>query len=198
MKASTVKPLTLGMLVGIKIIGLSGGMGPENCATLGTLEGGAHLWEGRRSQSDRRFSGPIPSSLNPQMIRETVIGIREQKLPDPKEIGSAGSFFCNPVIERDHFERIVAIAKAENGPEYEVPHYDVGDRVKVPAAWMIDQCGFKGAREGGAQVYPKQPLVIVNATGDATPDEIVTLERRVIDTIREKYEIELHPEVEHV
>ena len=147
------------------------GVGPENCAT---------------------------SSLTPQMIRETVIAIREQKLPDPKRIGSAGSFFCNPVIEREHFKRIVAIAKEENGPEYEVPHYDVGEKVKVPAAWMIDQCGFKGAREGGAQVYPKQPLVIVNATGEATPEEIITLERRVIDTIKDKYGIELHPEVEHV
>jgi UDP-N-acetylmuramate dehydrogenase len=136
--------------------------------------------------------------LSPQVIRDTIIGIREQKLPDPKETGSAGSFFCNPVIDREHFERIVAIAKAENGPEYEVPHYDVGDRVKVPAAWMIDQCGFKGMRLGGAQVYPKQPLVIVNATGTATPEEIVALEQRVIGTIKEKYGIELHPEVEHV
>ena len=136
--------------------------------------------------------------LTPQMIRETIIEIREQKLPDPKEIGSAGSFFCNPVIERAHFERIVAIAKAENGPEYEVPHYDVGEKVKVPAAWMIDQCGFKGMRLGGAQVYPKQPLVIVNATGTATPEEIIALEQRVIGTIQDKYGIELHPEVEHV
>ena len=136
--------------------------------------------------------------LNPQMIRDTIIEIRRTKLPDPEEIGSAGSFFCNPVIEREHFERIVAIAKKENGPEYEVPHYDVGERVKVPAAWMIDQCGFKGMKLGGAQVYPKQPLVIVNATGDATPDEIIALETKVIGTIREKYGIELHPEVEHV
>ena len=135
---------------------------------------------------------------SPQVIRETVIGIREQKLPDPKEIGSAGSFFCNPVIDREHFERIVAIAKAENGPEYEVPHYEVGEKVKVPAAWMIDQCGFKGMRLGGAQVYPKQPLVIVNATGSATPEEIVALEQRVIGTIKDKYGIELHPEVEHM
>ena len=135
---------------------------------------------------------------SPQVIRDTIIGIREQKLPDPKETGSAGSFFCNPVIDREHFERIVAIAKAENGPEYEVPHYDVGEKVKVPAAWMIDQCGFKGMRLGGAQVYPKQPLVIVNATGSATPEEIVALEQRVIGTIKEKYGIELHPEVEHV
>ena len=178
------------------------GMGSETYATLGLSEGGAHLWEGRRSQSDRRVSDPIPSipdeNLTPLFIRETIIGIREQKLPDPKEIGSAGSFFCNPVIEREHFERIVAIAKAENGPEYEVPHYDVGEKVKVPAAWMIDQCGFKGMRLGGAQVYPKQPLVIVNATGSATPEEIVALEQRVIGTIKDKYGIELHPEVEHV
>ena len=174
------------------------GTGSETCATLGTLEGGAHLWEGRRSLCDRRVSDPVPSSLTPQMIRETIIGIRREKLPDPEEIGSAGSFFCNPVIEREHFERIVKTAREDNGPEYEVPHYDVGDRVKVPAAWMIDQCGFKGMRLGGAQVYPKQPLVIVNATGGATPDEIVALEQRVIGTIREKYGVELHPEVEHV
>ena len=149
--------------------------------------------------NDKEFVMPdLIGHLTPQMIRDTIIGIRREKLPDPEEIGSAGSFFCNPVIEREHFERIVALAKAENGPDYEVPHYDVGDRVKVPAAWMIDQCGFKGATEGGAQVYRKQPLVIVNATGSATPEEIVTLERRVIDTIREKYGIELHPEVEHV
>ena len=182
-------------------------VGPENCATLGTLEGGARWpetgqWEGRRSHGDRRFSGPTSSILEdiitPSFIRDTIISIRRTKLPDPEEIGSAGSFFCNPVISREHFEQIVATAKEDNGPEYEVPHYDVGDRVKVPAAWMIDQCGFKGMRLGGAQVYPKQPLVIVNATGDATPDEIVALERRVIDTIRGKYGIELHPEVEHV
>ncbi len=145
-----------------------------------------------------KAEGRVEKSVSPQEIRDTIIAIREQKLPDPKEIGSAGSFFCNPVIERNHFERIVSIAKAENGPDYEVPHYDVGEKVKVPAAWMIDQCGFKGMRLGGAQVYPKQPLVIVNATGSATPEEIVALEQRVIGTIREKYGIELHPEVEHV
>ena len=153
---------------------------------------------GVRKAIERRIDSIPDENLTPLFIRETIIGIREQKLPDPKEIGSAGSFFCNPVIEREHFERIVAIAKAENGPEYEVPHYDVGEKVKVPAAWMIDQCGFKGMRLGGAQVYPKQPLVIVNATGSATPEEIVALEQRVIGTIKDKYGIELHPEVEHV
>ena len=136
--------------------------------------------------------------LNPQMIRETIIAIRREKLPDPAEVGSAGSFFCNPVISREHFGRIVETARKDNGPEYEVPHYEVGDRVKVPAAWMIDQCGFKGMRLGGAQVYPRQPLVIVNATGRATPAEVIALEQRIIGTIRGKYGIELHPEVEHV
>ena len=148
----------------------------------------------RRALEQRAAAG----NLTPQQIRETIIGIRRTKLPDPEETGSAGSFFCNPVIEREHFERIVATARADNGPDYDVPHYDVGDRVKVPAAWMIDQCGFKGKRLGGAQVYPKQPLVLVNATGEASPEDILALEQEIIGTIREKYGIELHPEVEHV
>ena len=112
--------------------------------------------------------------------------------------GSAGSFFCNPVISKEHFERIVAIARQDNGPEYAVPHYEVGDQIKVPAAWMIEQCGLKGATKGGAQVYQNQPLVIVNAGGDATPEEIIGLETEVIRAIESKYGITLHPEVEHI
>ena len=136
--------------------------------------------------------------LSPSMVREVVISIREAKLPDPKVIGSAGSFFCNPVITREHFDKIVSIARQDNGPDYEVPHYDVGDMVKVPAAWMIDQCGFKGMTLGGAQVYPKQPLVIVNSTGNASPSDVIALEGKVISAINHKYGILLHPEVEHV
>ena len=136
--------------------------------------------------------------LTPQLIRDTIIDIRRKKLPDPEEIGSAGSFFCNPVISKEHFEQIVKTAKEENGPDYEVPHYVVGDLIKVPAAWMIDQCGFKGATNGGAQVYQNQPLVIVNASGTASPEEIIGLEQQIIDTIAGKYGITLHPEVEHV
>ena len=136
--------------------------------------------------------------LTPQIIRDTIIGIRRKKLPDPEEVGSAGSFFCNPVISKEHFEQIVKTAKEDNGADYEVPHYVVGDRIKVPAAWMIEQCGFKGATNGGAQVYQNQPLVIVNATGHATPEEIIGLEQRIIDTISNKYGITLHPEVEHI
>ena len=137
-------------------------------------------------------------TLTPQLIRETIIGIRNQKLPDPAVTGSAGSFFCNPVISREHFERIVAIARQENGEDYQVPHYVTPEGIKVPAAWMIEQCGLKGVRKGGAQVYQNQPLVIVNASGEATPEEIIGLEKQVIETIATKYGITLHPEVEHV
>ena len=136
--------------------------------------------------------------LTPALIRDTIIDIRRRKLPDPEETGSAGSFFCNPVISRSHFARIEAIARADNGPDYQVPHYDVPDGVKVPAAWMIEQCGFKGAVNGGAQVYQNQPLVIVNASGSATPEEIIGLEQQIIGSIAAKYGITLHPEVEHV
>ncbi len=137
-------------------------------------------------------------ALTPRLIRETITEIRKQKLPEPEEVGSAGSFFCNPVISREHFERIVQIAKEDNGPEYQVPHYDMGDGIKVPAAWMIEQCDLKGARNGGAEVYHKQPLVIVNATGDASPEDIIGLEKRVIDGVAKKYGITLRPEVEHL
>ena len=136
--------------------------------------------------------------LTPQIIRDTIIDIRRKKLPDPEEMGSAGSFFCNPVLSKEHFANIEAIAREDNGPDYQVPHYEVGDRIKVPAAWMIEQCGFKGRRLGGAQVYPNQPLVIVNASGEASPEEIIGLEQQVIDGINAKYGITLHPEVEHV
>ena len=138
------------------------------------------------------------SMLSPTLICGAIIGIRRKKLPAVEELGSAGSFFCNPVISRAHFQRIVDTARADNGPDYQVPHYEVGDRIKVPAAWMIEQCGFKGARNGGAQVYQNQPLVIVNASGTALPEDVIGLEQQIIQHIQAKYGITLHPEVEHV
>ena len=70
--------------------------------------------------------------------------------------------------------------------------------VKIPAAWMIEQCGWKGKRSGGAAVWDKQPLVIVNHTGEAYPEEIVGLEKRIISSVKAKFGVELHPEVEHI
>ena len=152
----------------------------------------------------------VEKSITPSLIRKVIIRIRKEKLPEPSVMGSAGSFFKNPVISLEHFQRIEAAAKAEHGPDYKVPHYVVEsvissegeDRVeksvKVPAAWLIEQCGWKGKRSGGAAVYEKQPLVIVNYTGEAYPEEIIGLERRIIASVKAKFDISLHPEVEHI
>ena len=129
-------------------------------------------------------------ALTPMNVREAIIGIRNAKLPDPAQIGSAGSFFKNPVITREHFEKFAA-------PE--TPHYDLPDgTVKVPAAWLIDQCGFRGKTLGGAQVYEKQPLVIVNASGSASPEDVLALENQIIASVQKQYDITLHPEVDHI
>ena len=129
-------------------------------------------------------------ALTPMDVREAIIGIRNAKLPDPAQIGSAGSFFKNPVITKEHFEKFATA---------ETPHYDLPDgTVKVPAAWLIDQCGFRGKVLGGAQVYEKQPLVIVNASGDASPEDVLTLENQIIASVQKQYDITLHPEVDHI
>ena len=138
-------------------------------------------------------------SITSALIRKAIIKIRKEKLPEPSVKGSAGSFFKNPVISMADFQRIEASAKAELGADYKVPHYDLPDgTVKVPAAWMIEQCGWKGKRSGGAAVWDKQPLVIVNYTGDAYPEEIIGLEKRIVASVQAKFGVELHPEVEHV
>ena len=137
--------------------------------------------------------------ITPSLIRKVIIRIRKEKLPEPSVMGSAGSFFKNPVISMEHFRKIEAAAKAECGADCRVPHYDLPDgTVKVPAAWMIEQCGWKGKRSGGAAVWEKQPLVIVNYTGEAYPEEIIGLERRIIGSVKQKFGVELHPEVEHI
>ena len=137
--------------------------------------------------------------VTPELIRKTIIKIRKEKLPEPSVKGSAGSFFKNPVEPMEHFLKIEAAAKAEHGSDYKVPHYDLPEgMVKIPAAWMIEQCGWKGKRSGGAAVWDKQPLVIVNHTGEAYPEEIIGLEKRIIASVKAKFDIELHPEVEHI
>ena len=129
-------------------------------------------------------------ALTPMDVREAIIGIRNAKLPDPAQIGSAGSFFKNPVITKEHFEKFSTA---------ETPHYDLPDgTVKVPAAWLIDQCGFRGKVLGGAQVYEKQPLVIVNASGSASPEDVLALENQIIASVQKQYDITLHPEVDHI
>ena len=155
--------------------------------------------EDSNSSSKHYLASAEGQRITPSLIRKVIIRIRKEKLPEPSVVGSAGSFFKNPVISLEHFRKIEAAVKAEHGVDYKVPHYDLPDgTVKVPAAWMIEQCGWKGKRSGGAAVWEKQPLVIVNYTGEAYPEEIIGLERRIIDSVKRKFGVELHPEVDHI
>lgn len=128
----------------------------------------------------------------PMQVREAVIRIREVKLPSPDKTGSAGSFFKNPIVSPAEFARICE--GFESVPHYLMP----GGFVKVPAAWLIEQCALKGKILGGAAVYEKQPLVIVNNSGEASPEDILALEKHIIESVKDRFGVELHPEVEHI
>lgn len=140
-----------------------------------------------------------PADLSPKQVRDAIIGVRNSKLPDPKETGSAGSFFMNPIVSPLQFAHIIDVARAEWGQDVKVPHFILdGGFVKVPAAWMIDRCGLKGTAVGGAAVYEKQPLVIVNASGSATSADVLAVESKVIAAVQQKFGVTLRPEVEHI
>lgn len=135
----------------------------------------------------RSEAGDNPSSID---VRNAVIRIRKQKLPEVGEIGSAGSFFKNPIVPREVYESI-----AKN---YErVPHFEQDGGIKIPAAWLIEQCGWKGKMLGGAQCYPKQPLVLVNAN-HATPDDIINLAAAICADVKERFGITISPEVNYI
>ena len=123
-----------------------------------------------------------------QQLRDIIIDIRNAKLPDPKVMGNAGSFFMNPIVSHEKYE---ALASQYEG----MPHYDVdADKVKIPAGWMIDQCGWKGRSLGRAGVHDKQALVLVNR-GGATGSEIVALCEAIQRDVRQKFGIDIHPGV---
>jgi len=131
--------------------------------------------------------------ITPASVRKAIIEIRSEKLPDVAKYGSAGSFFKNPVVPWETYQKVAKLSCVE------VPHYDLPDSmVKIPAAFLIEQCGWKGRRSGNAAVWEKQPLVLVNWTGMAVPDEIIALENKIRVSVREKYGIELEAEVEHI
>ena len=124
-------------------------------------------------------------------VRRAVIDIRRQKLPEPAELGSAGSFFKNPVVPAAQFEALRAQYPA-------MPHYPAGDtQVKIPAAWLIEQCGWKGKTVGGAAVYDKQPLVLVNKN-HATPADVQTLAQQIVDSVITKFNIKIDPEANYI
>ena len=121
-------------------------------------------------------------------VSNAVIAIRQSKLPDPKEIGNSGSFFKNPVISTSDFKHLLS-------KHPEAPHYKISDKeVKVPAGWLVEQCGFKGKRYGDAGIHKKQALVLVNY-GNATGKEILELSKRIQKTVLEKFGIALEAEV---
>ncbi len=124
-------------------------------------------------------------------VRDVIIRIREAKLPDPKVQGNAGSFFMNPIVPRSRFEALLAAYP-------QMPYYVVDDeRVKIPAGWMIDRCGWKGKRLGKAGVHDKQALVLVNC-GSATGEDVVRLSKEIQQSVWDKFGVSISPEVNFI
>lgn len=123
-----------------------------------------------------------------QQLRDTIIEIRNAKLPDPKVQGNAGSFFMNPIVDKAKFDSLIAVYP-------KMPHYPI-DAVheKIPAGWMIDQCGWKGKCIGPVGVHDKQALVLVNL-GGATGADVVRLYKTIQEDVKRKFGIDIYPEV---
>ena len=156
--------------------------------------------------------------------REEIIATRMAKLPTVGEVGSAGSFFMNPFVPEDKVNELLklypdmphypvgapsvnqrSVCDGESGgtscpvdlAERYQHHNLVAEREKIPAAWLIEQCGWKGKTLGGAQVWPKQPLVIVNAN-NATPEDIIALAAQISASVKDKFGIDIRPEVNYI
>ena len=121
-------------------------------------------------------------------VSNAVIAIRQSKLPDPKELGNSGSFFKNPIIPKEQYEK----AHAQHP---EMPHYVISEtEVKVPAGWLIERAGFKGKRFGDAGIHKNQALVLVNY-GNATGQEILNVSKDIQATILKEFGIAIEAEV---
>ncbi len=137
----------------------------------------------RVSLADRGIEQPTA-----QQLREVIIDIRNAKLPDPRIQGNAGSFFMNPIVSKGMYEELAAQYPG-------MPHYTVdAEHEKIPAGWMIDQCGWKGKSLGKAGVHDKQALVLVNR-GGAKGEDIVRLCDAIRKDVKEKFGIDIEPEV---
>jgi UDP-N-acetylmuramate dehydrogenase len=131
------------------------------------------------------------TSFTPQVIRDAVIAIRSSKLPDPNRVANNGSFFANPIVDETTFQHLAA--KHAN-----MPHWPTADgRVKIPAAWLLEQAGFKDYHDSqtGMGTWPKQPLVLVNEHA-ATSDDLLTFKAKIVDTVHQKFGIRLEQEPE--
>ena len=135
--------------------------------------------------------GISETELTAQLLRETIIGIRKSKLPDPQVLGNAGSFFVNPIVSTEQFQRV-------NSQYPTLPFYPVDEsHVKVPAAWLIEQAGWKGRSLGPAAVHDRQALVLVNL-GGAKGKDILRLCEAIRHSVIQKFGIDLHPEVNFI
>lgn len=136
------------------------------------------------AELERKGVGPITI----RAISDAVIAIRTFKLPDPSQVHNAGSFFKNPIISETQFDMLI-----RKFPD--AVYYKLGNgEVKVPAGWLIDQCGFKGMVKGRVGTYKNQALVLVNH-GGATGEELWEFAMEIQDTVRNRFGIELVPEV---
>ncbi|MBQ3997905.1 MAG: UDP-N-acetylmuramate dehydrogenase [Paludibacteraceae bacterium] len=122
--------------------------------------------------------------------REEIIETRNGKLPKVGEVGSAGSFFMNPFVPEQQANELLQLYP-------DMPHFQSPQGVKIPAAWLIEQCGWKGKTHGGAQVWPKQPLVLVNAN-HASATEIMELAKQISDSVYDRFNIRINPEVNYI
>ena len=133
------------------------------------------------------LSGMDPAQLTPQAVSDAVCAIRRSKLPDHQRLGNAGSFFWNPHLSAEQFDKLKA-----QWPS--LPGYPDANGVKVPAAWLIEQAGWKGYREGDVGVHSEHALVLVNH-GQATGAELVALSGKIQDSVQQHFGIRLEPEV---
>lgn len=150
----------------------------------------------KKNHRKRLDYGAIASQLQLQGISDptikdisnTVIAIRQSKLPDPKELGNSGSFFKNPVIDQKEFDKLI-----DSHPT--IPFYKIGEEeYKIPAAWLIEQCGYKGKRFGDAGIHEHQALVLVNY-GNASGQQLIDLAQKVSHRVYKKFQVAIVPEV---
>lgn len=140
----------------------------------------------------QEFSAKLDHEPTVREVRDEVIRLRSEKLPSVKEMGSAGSYFKNPVVHLHYYED--EILRRDKG----VPGYEAGyRRIKIPAGWLIEHSGLKGYSIGGAEVYPRNCLVLANK-GGATSADMIKLAKYVEDTVKSKYGISLNREVNYL
>ncbi len=134
---------------------------------------------------------------NIKNISDAVCNIRRSKLPDPAKIGNAGSFFKNPTVNQEKFDQL--ISKFPSIPNYpsrfigtQLPNHPIN--YKLAAGWMIEQCGWKGKRVGNTGAHKDQALVLVNY-GNATGEEIIAVAKQIQQSVKEKFDVDILPEV---